>query len=90
MKKAVIGFFLVVFPLILFGQETVEKIEIVGNDRVTKETILYYLTAREGDYYSEDVLKKDFRVLWSTGFFSDIKIEKKEGTAGVLVTIAVA
>jgi len=90
MKKAVIGFFLVLFPFLLFGQETVEKIEIVGNDRVTKETILYYLTAREGDYYSEDVLKKDFRILWSTGFFSDIKIEKKEGTSGALVTIAVA
>ena len=56
---------------------------------MTQETILYYLSAREGDYFNEDLLKKDFRVLWSTGFFSDVRIERDEGTKGKIVRIIV-
>jgi len=76
-------------PLALAAQERIEKIEIVGNDRVTPETILYYLTSREGDYFNEDSLRKDFRVLWSTGFFSNLKIEGGEGLEGKVVKITV-
>ncbi|HEX9902288.1 MAG TPA: outer membrane protein assembly factor BamA [Acidobacteriota bacterium] len=73
----------------LFGQNVIEKIEIVGNDRVTQETILYYLTAREGDLLNEEQLRRDFRVLWTTGFFSDIKIEKLPGGRGEVVRLIV-
>ena len=73
----------------LFGQEMVEKIEISGNERVTRETILYYLTVKEGDYYNEEALRQDFRVLWSTGFFSNIKFEADEGEKGKIVLITV-
>jgi outer membrane protein insertion porin family len=78
-----------ILPLALAGQDRVEKIEIVGNDRVTRETILYYLTSREGDYFNEDSLRKDFRVLWSTGFFSNLRIEGEGGSAGKVVKITV-
>jgi outer membrane protein insertion porin family len=85
--------FIIIFcfflPLFLFGQETVEKIEVVGNDRVSRDTVLYYLSSKEGDYYNEEQLKRDFRVLWSTGFFSDIKIEQEEGKHGKIVRVIV-
>ena len=89
MKKLVWLLIPLFFPLALPGQERVEKIDIVGNERVSRETILYYLTSREGDYFSEDSLRKDFRVLWSTGFFSDIRIEEQNGTTGKVVKIFV-
>ena len=89
MKKLVWLFLLLILPLSLAGQVRVEKIEIVGNDRVTRETILYYLTSREGDYFNEESLRKDFRVLWSTGFFSNLKIEGEEGLSGKVVKITV-
>jgi outer membrane protein insertion porin family len=89
MKKLVLLFLLVAVPGLLAAQEIVEKIEIVGNDRVTPETILYYLSVREGDLYSPDQLRRDFRVLWSTGFFSDIKFEELPGTRGRIVRITV-
>lgn len=89
MRKFISIIIFLTIPLSLFGQDVVEKIEIVGNERVTLETILYYLSSREGDYYSEDLLKRDFQVLWSTGFFSNIKIEKEEGTKGKIVRIIV-
>ncbi len=87
MKKTILATILLFLPLFLFGQEIIEKIEIEGNERVTQETILYYLSSREGGYFDRDLLKRDFRVLWATGFFSDIKIEEKSGTRGKIVKI---
>ncbi len=89
MKKAV-GLLILVFgaPL-LFGQEIVNRIETVGNRRVTRETILYYLTLKEGDFFNEDALRRDFKILWSTGFFADIKMEADQGSSGKTVRIIV-
>ena len=89
MKKFVLAILLIVLPGLLSAQEILEKIEIVGNDRVTAETILYYLTVREGDSYVTDQFRRDFRVLWSTGFFSNIKFEEAQGTRGRIVRITV-
>jgi len=89
MKKFVLALLLILLPGFLAAQELLEKIEIVGNDRVTPETILYYLTVREGDYYVTDQFRRDFRVLWSTGFFSNIKFEETPGTRGRIVRITV-
>jgi outer membrane protein insertion porin family len=87
MKKWIVGLFLIVIPLLSFGQELIEKITLVGNERVTPETVMFYLSAREGDYYSDELLKKDFMVLWSTGFFSNIRIEQASGAKGKIVKI---
>jgi outer membrane protein insertion porin family len=89
MKKFALLVFVVLLPAVLFAQEVIEKIEVVGNDRVTRETILYYISSREGDYYNEDQVRRDFRVLWSTGFFSDVKIEDLPGTRGKILRITV-
>jgi outer membrane protein insertion porin family len=87
MKKVAFFTLALLIPLCGFAQELIERIDIVGNDRVTRETITYYLSSREGDYYNLDILKKDFRVLWSTGFFSNIKIEEEPGLKGKIVKI---
>jgi outer membrane protein insertion porin family len=87
MKKWILGLFLILAPLYAFCQEMIEKIDIIGIERVTVETVKYYIAAREGDYYNEELLKKDFKVLWSTGFFSNIRIEQEQGTKGKIVKI---
>ena len=89
MKKLVLVLLLLLLPGLLAAQEILEKIEIVGNDRVEPETIRYYLTIREGEYYVTDQFRRDFRVLWSTGFFSNIKFEESQGTRGRIVRITV-
>jgi outer membrane protein insertion porin family len=78
-----------VLPAVLAAQEIVERIDVVGNDRVTKETILYYLSTREGEYYNEDILRRDFTVLWTTGFFANVRIEEEAGTRGKIIKIIV-
>ena len=87
MKKLSFALILLCLPLFAFGQETVEQILIIGNERVTDETIIYYLSSREGDYFNRDLLKRDFKVLWATGFFSNILIEEEDGTRGKIVKI---
>jgi outer membrane protein insertion porin family len=91
MKKLALLLFLgiVALPVFLAAQDIVEKIEIVGNDRVTTETVLYYLSVREGDFYNADQFRRDFRVLWSTGFFSNITFEESQGARGKIVKITV-
>ncbi len=88
-KKAILYAIFLFFPLILSAQDVIEKIEIVGNTRVPQDTIRYYLFMREGGSFNKDMLRKDFRVLWETGFFSNIKIEEEQGTKGKIVKITV-
>ncbi|MBN1272158.1 MAG: outer membrane protein assembly factor BamA [Candidatus Aminicenantes bacterium] len=85
MRKYILIAAFILFPMSLLGQEMIERLEIEGNDRVSKETILYYVAAREGDYYNPGILRNDFQTLWSTGFFSNIRIEKEEGQNGKIV-----
>jgi len=80
---------LVLFTGVAYAQEIIEKIEVIGNDRIAQDTIIYYLSSRQGDYYNESLLKKDFRVLWSTGFFSDLRIEEEDGQRGKIIKIYV-
>ena len=87
MKKWLVGLFFLLAPLLSFGQELIERIDIIGTEKVPIDTVTYYLSARQGDYYNEDVLKKDFKVLWSTGFFANIRIETEQGTKGRIIKI---
>ncbi|UCC39944.1 MAG: outer membrane protein assembly factor BamA, partial [Candidatus Aminicenantes bacterium] len=88
-KKAVFSAIFLFFPLTLSAQNIIEKIEIAGNTRVPQGTIRYYLFMKEGGRFNRDVLRKDFRVLWSTGFFSNIKIEEEQGIKGKIIKIKV-
>jgi outer membrane protein insertion porin family len=89
MKRLIYCLIFLLLPVFIFGQDVVEKIEIVGNERITRETIMYYMTSREGDFFNENLLKRDFKVLWSTGFFSNIKIEQDQGSSGKIIKITI-
>jgi len=89
MKKAVLIAMMVLLPLVVYGQEVIEKIELVGNELVTEDTVLYYLTFKEGDYFNKDSLQDGFKVLWATGYFSDIKIEAVDGEKGKVIRVYV-
>ncbi|MCK7476261.1 MAG: hypothetical protein M0C28_00740 [Candidatus Moduliflexus flocculans] len=80
-----------VLPGLLAAQDDPEQIEIAGNDRVTPETILYYLTSREGEPYEPDT-PHDATSGSSgrPGFFSNIKPSRSSrGRGARIVRIAV-
>ena len=87
MRRIGILLLLLVLPCLLPAQEVIEKIEIVGNNRVNQETVMYYISSREGDYYNADLFRQDFETLWATGFFSNIKIEEADGRSGKIVKV---
>lgn len=53
----------------------IERIEFVGNRRIPRGTIQARIFSRSGDPYNEAALRRDFRALWNTQYFEDIRLE---------------
>jgi len=89
MKKVlwVLVLFLVL-DLVCWG-EIIEKIKIEGNQKVSRDTVLFYMKSKENSDFSDEQLKRDFKTLWETGFFADISIDSQDGTNGKIVVITV-
>ena len=59
--------------------EVIKKIEVSGNDRLAKETIILFSEINVNDnIYSED-LNKAFKKLFETDYFKDVKISFNNG-----------
>ncbi|MGA8940675.1 MAG: outer membrane protein assembly factor BamA [Acidobacteriaceae bacterium] len=54
-------------------------IQVIGNRRIPKESIVARLFSRAGDPYDPAVVERDFNSLWNTGYFDNVRIEKIEG-----------
>ncbi|MCU0275339.1 MAG: outer membrane protein assembly factor BamA [Acidobacteria bacterium] len=67
--------------------DIIEKIQVEGNRKVSRETIQFYMKSREGGVYDPQKLKDDFQALWDTGFFQDIRIEEENGAGGKIVRL---
>ena len=56
-------------------QPVIERIEFVGNRRIQRDTLLARILSHSGDPYNVDAIRRDFRLLWNTGYFEDIRLE---------------
>src|SRR5437660_173069 len=56
----------------------VENVDIIGNRRLRKDDIIYYIQTRPGDTYSEAQVQRDLQTLLGYGFFD--KVETKVST----------
>ena len=52
--------------------------QVVGNRRIPKESVIARLFSRQGDQYDPATVERDFNALWNTGYFEDVRIERKE------------
>ena len=50
-------------------QRLVESVDIIGNRRLRKDDILYYIQTRAGDPYNEATIQRDYQTLLSLTFF---------------------
>src|SRR5690242_853265 len=50
-------------------QRLVENVDIIGNRRLRKDDILYYIQTRPGDVYNEETVQRDYQTLLSLSFF---------------------
>jgi len=72
----------------LVGQ-VVEAIEFRGARRVPQDTLRAQITTKVGDIFSEELLRRDFMILWNTARFDDIRLETEPGKTGVIIRFVV-
>ena len=51
-------------------------VQVIGNRRIPKESVLARLYSRPGDTYDPALVERDFNSLWNTGYFDDVRIER--------------
>jgi outer membrane protein insertion porin family len=74
----------VLAPDVAFAQ-SIRDIRVVGNQRVTAETVRSYLQFSVGESYDAGKVDRSLKALFGTGLFADVRIDR-EGN-GVLVSI---
>ncbi len=93
-KGCTVVFFLLFFSVyLLFGglldaqarspQLLVKAIEVQGNKRVDKETILFKLKSKEGEPFSVSKVRADVQALYETGYFEDVEVDAQPFEGGV-------
>ncbi|MBM4287619.1 MAG: outer membrane protein assembly factor BamA [Deltaproteobacteria bacterium] len=73
----------------ILGQERISRIEVKGNRRIEKDTILATIQTRPGDQISTPRLREDLKTLYNLGYFSDVKIDVSDTPEGRIVTFIV-
>ena len=89
----VVGFFLFwLAPPVSIAQQSgqvIVDIDVTGNRRIPKETILSRVYTRAGDIYDQNALERDLRSIWNSGYFDDVRFEREETPKGWLIHIYV-
>lgn len=86
--------FLITVPHEAIGQSaspaiTVRGIEVKGNRRVDRSTVLFYVKIKEGQSYTNTELvnqiRADVRAIYKLGFFRDVKVDVESLEGGLRV-----
>ncbi len=54
------------------SQRAVEDVQIIGNRRLRREDLLYYIQTRPGDPFNADQIQRDLQTLLQLGFFDKV------------------
>ncbi len=57
----------------------IERIAVIGNERIEPATIASYLAVRVGDYFDPARIDASLKSLYATGLFADVTMEKDGG-----------
>ena len=58
-------------------QDLISDIVIHGNRRIPAETIRSRMFTKRGDVYDQQNMERDFNSLWNTGYFEDLRFERR-------------
>ncbi len=72
MKKFVLFLFLIISSISYVQADTLKKIDVIGNDRVSKNTIINFSELKIGDEINPQVLNNSLKKLYDTNFFEDV------------------
>ena len=80
MLKIVFSFFLIVLSFGSAFAEAINSIEVKGNKRVSKETIINFSELKVGQEFSDEMLNNSLKELYNSKFFEDVSLEMNNGT----------
>jgi outer membrane protein insertion porin family len=89
MKRILITIFVFLLLLSTLNAEIIENILVIGNNKVSRDTVLFYMKSKPNEIYQADILKSDFKTLWETGFFENIRIETEDSSRGIIIKVIV-
>ena len=78
--KSLILYFL--FTAMLFSQ-IISQIEVIGNKRISKESVLVFSELSTGLEYNENLINNSLKKLYNTNFFENIDITFKENKLSI-------
>jgi outer membrane protein insertion porin family len=70
-------------------EDLVVSVDIVGNKRIAKETVLSKIGTKQGRPFDETVFQKDVRSLMTKGMFLDVRPKKERVAGGLAITFQV-
>ena len=70
-------------------QEIIEDVEFRGARRISRDGLLARIFNKPGDAFDKASLRRDFMVLWNTGFFDDLRLEVEQGERGKIIRFVV-
>ena len=82
MSKILIQIFLIIFFTNAFG-EVIKNVEISGNKRISKETVLVLGNISMGQNFEKNDLNNSLKKLYDSNFFNDIQITINNGTLNI-------
>ena len=85
LKSIFFAFLLLIISIKLSYSEIVKKIEIVGNERLAKETIILFSEIKVGDNIVSSDLNDAFKKIFETDYFKDIKVNFYNGNLQIIV-----
>ena len=62
------------------AERTIDRIAVIGNERVEAATVASYLVVRPGDPFDPKRIDASLKALFATGLFADVIIERQDGT----------
>ena len=67
----------------------IEDIEVRGNRRIPRESILYFMQSKPGDRYNPDLARRDLEAIVGQGWFDPLqtKLLTDQGPRGGIVLI---
>ncbi|UCD15297.1 MAG: hypothetical protein JSV34_06150, partial [Candidatus Omnitrophota bacterium] len=89
MRKNVFILCFLAIAFCVFAQDSIYRVNIEGNKIVSKGTIFSRIKLRPGQTYNENVVNKDIKNLYATGFFEDVSAEKEDSPQGIILIFKV-
>jgi Surface antigen variable number repeat len=60
------------------AQSSIQQLEIVGNRRVQRATIMAHIVSRPGDTYDSEAVQRDAQALRDTGYFDEVRLRVED------------